>query len=117
MDAANLRQRLLTQNIANANTPHYKRLDLDFKSVFAEEIDKNRLEVKRTHPKHYGNAIPPAGSLKVARETKTNQRFDENNIDIEFEAAQLAENMLYFQSLATSWKQEMSRLKQAIQGR
>jgi flagellar basal-body rod protein FlgB len=117
MDASNLRQQLLTQNLANVNTPYYKRMDLDFKSVFAEEMDKNRLEIIRTHPHHFGDTVPGAGPLKVTRETKTNERFDQNNIDVEFEAAQLAENSLYFQSLTTSWKKEMSRLKQAIEGR
>ncbi len=117
MDASNLRQQLLTQNLANVNTPNYKRLDLDFKSVFAEEVDKNRLEMARTHPKHFGDTVLGTGPLKITRETKTNERFDQNNIDVEFESAQLAENALYFQSLAASWKKEMSRIKLAIDGR
>ena len=117
MDASNLRQQLLTQNLANVNTPYYKRLDLDFKSVFAAEVDKNELEIKRTHSNHFGNTIPGVGPLKVDRETKTNERYDQNNVDVEYESSQLAENSLYFQSLATSWKKEMTRLKQAIDGR
>lgn len=117
MDASNMRQQLITQNLANANTPNYKRLDIDFNSVFAAERDKNELPIRRTHLKHYGNTVPEVGPLKVTRETKTDERYDKNNIDVEFEAAQLAENSLYFQSLTVSWKKQMSTLKQAIQGR
>jgi flagellar basal-body rod protein FlgB len=117
MDASNLRQQLLTQNLANANTPYYKRLDLDFNSVFAAEVDKNELQIRRTHPQHFGNTVPEVGPLKVTRETKTDERYDKNNVDVEFEAAQLAENNLYFQSLAVSWKKQMTILKQAIDGR
>lgn len=117
MDASNMRQQLITQNLANVNTPYYKRLDIDFNSVFAAEVEKNELQIRRTHLRHYGNTVPEVGPLKVTRETKTDERYDKNNIDVEFEAAQLAENSLYFQSLAVSWKKQMSTLKQAIQGR
>jgi flagellar basal-body rod protein FlgB len=117
MDASNLRQQLLNQNLANVNTPYYKRLDVDFNSVFAQEIDKNELQLRRTHQKHYGNSIPVEGPLKVTRETKTIERYDQNNIDVEYEMAQVAENALYFESLSTSWTKEMARVKAAIQGR
>lgn len=117
MDAANLRQQLLTQNLANANTPNYKRVDLDFKNVFATEIDKNELSMQQTNPRHYGNTTPETGPLQVTRETKTDERYDQNNVDVEFESSQLAENSLYFQAVATSWKKEMTVLKQAIEGR
>ena len=117
MDASNLRQQLLNQNLANVNTPYYKRLDVDFNSVFAQEIDKNELQLRRTHRKHYGNSFPVEGPLKVTRETKTIERYDQNNIDVEYEMAQVAENALYFESLTTSWTKEMARVKAAIQGR
>ena len=37
-DAANLRNELLTNNIANVSTPNYKRKDLDFESVLQGEL-------------------------------------------------------------------------------
>lgn len=117
MDASNLRQQLLSQNLANVNTPYYKRLDIDFSSVFAQEIDKNVLQLWRTHPRHLGGITPAAGGIRVTRETKTLERYDQNNIDPEYEMAQVVENSLFFQSLTTSWNREMSRIKQAIDGR
>lgn len=117
MDAANLRQHLLSQNLANVNTPYYKRLDIDFGSVFAQELDKNELQLWRTNPKHLGGTVPATGAIGITRETKTLERYDQNNIDPEYEMAQLSENSLFFQSLTTSWKSEMTRVKQAIEGR
>lgn len=117
MDASNIRQQLLSQNLANVNTPYYKRLDIDFSNILDDKIAKNELEITRTHPKHFGNTVPEVGAPKITRETKTLERYDHNNIDVEYEAAQLAENSLFFQSLTVSWKQQMARIKQAIQGR
>lgn len=117
LDASALRQNLLNQNMANVNTPYYKRLDIDFNSVFAAEIDKNELKIKTTHPKHFSNSIPVQGPLKITRETKTDERFDKNNIDPEFEMAQIAENSLYFQACSQRLKGKFSGLKTVIQGR
>ena len=116
MDASNLRQQLLNQNLANVNTPHYKRLDIDFKSLL-DNITKDELEMVRTNPRHIANTVAEIGPVRIERETKTKSRFDTNNIDPEYEMAQLSENSLFFQSLTTSWKNEMSRVKQAIEGR
>lgn len=117
MDASNTRQQLLNQNLANVNTPHYKRLDIDFKSILDNTPAKDELELLRTHSKHFGNSVPVNGPIKITRETKTLSRYDTNNVDPEFEMAQVVENALFFQSLAASWKQEEGRIRAAIQGR
>lgn len=116
MDASNLRQQLLSQNLANVNTPHYKRLDIDFQSLL-DNVSQGELELVRTHPRHIGNSVPEIGPVKVTRETKTLSRYDTNNVDPEFEMAQVAENSLYFQTVSERWKGKMSNLKMVIDGR
>jgi len=116
MDASNLRQQLLNQNLANVNTPHYKRLDIDFKSLL-DDVSKDQLDMVRTHPMHIGNTVSEIGPVKVTRETKTLSRYDTNNVDPEFEMAQVAENSLYFQSVSERWKGKMTSLKMVIEGR
>ncbi len=116
MDASNLRQQLLNQNLANVNTPHYKRLDIDFKSLL-DNITKDELEMARTHPRHIINSVPEIGPVRIARETKTLSRYDTNNVDPEYEMAQVAENSLYFQALSERWKGKMTSLKMVIEGR
>ncbi|MGE5583802.1 MAG: flagellar basal body rod protein FlgB [Bacillota bacterium] len=117
MDASNLRQQLLNQNLANVNTPHYKRLDIDFKSILDENVSKDELEMVRTHPKHFGNTVPEIGSPRITRETRTLSRYDTNNVDPEFEMAQVAENSLFFQALSSRWRGQMTSLKMVIDGR
>ncbi len=117
MDASMVRKQLINQNIANVNTPFYKRLDIDFADALNERINKDELEMVRTHPMHIANSIPGLGPIKITRETKTLSRYDTNNIDVEFEMAQDAQNTLFFQSVTQTWKNRMNRLKSAIEGR
>lgn len=116
LDASALRQNLLSQNLANVNTPYYKRLDIDFKTVFAAEVDKNELQLYRTHPKHISNSTPVEGAIHVTRETKTIERYDQNNIDPEYEMAQVVENSLYFQAVSQELAGKFSTLKMVIRG-
>ncbi len=117
MDASMVRKQLINQNIANVNTPFYKRLDIDFASALEDKINEGELEMVRTHPTHIANSKPGLGPMKITRETKTLSRYDTNNIDVEFEMAQDAQNTLFFQSITQTWKNRMNGLKKAIEGR
>lgn len=117
MDASMIRKQLINQNIANVNTPFYKRLDIDFADALNDRINKDELEMVRTHPMHFANSKPGLGPIKITRETKTLSRYDTNNIDVEFEMAQDAQNTLFFQSITQTWKKRMDGLKKAIEGR
>lgn len=117
MDASMVRKQLINQNIANVNTPFYKRLDVDFADALNDRINEGELEMVRTHPMHIANSLPGLNPIKINRETKTLTRYDTNNIDVEFEMAQDAQNTLFFQSVTQTWKSRINRLKSAIEGR
>ena len=40
LDASNLRETVITNNLANVNTPGYKRREVDFESLLRQELDK-----------------------------------------------------------------------------
>lgn len=96
LDAAALRHQVVANNVANANTPGFKRGRVDFEASLQEALRRVD-EAGR----------PPGGELLVAavrptveRETGTAQRNDGNNVDIESEMALLAQNALWYQALA-----------------
>jgi flagellar basal-body rod protein FlgB len=117
MDFSAARAELLTQNSANVNTPHYKRLDVDFSAVLAETMAENQTPLARTHAKHFASSNPAVAKPRIIIDSSTKERLDGNNVDVEFEMAQIAENSMYFQSLSLMWKKEMGKLKMAIEGR
>jgi len=103
LSGASRRQDAITNNIANADTPGYKREDVDFKSTL-ENMTSTRpgLELNTTHPGHLtgtGSGAHPQ-EFNHFRETATSLRLDGNNVDIEKEMAEMAKNNLYFDTLA-----------------
>ena len=52
LDVNWLRQQAISQNIANVDTPNYKRIDLDFKHILAKKSRTQGLALRRTNPAH-----------------------------------------------------------------
>ena len=119
MEAATIRQEVLAHNIANVNTPNYKKNNLVFETLLAQEIygevTKGKLQISRTRDAH----LPFVKRNRVAMPTvvqdhQTLMRFDDNNVDIDIEMATLAKNQIYFNALATQMKGYVEKLKNAI---
>ena len=117
--AASLRQEVISNNVANVNTPRFKKSDVAFEEMLAKEIygepDDNRLKMVRTHDKHL-----PMEPLSIHAEPtiqiddSTTMRVDKNNVDIDIEMANLAKNQLYYNALATQTKHHFTKLKNVI---
>lgn len=106
-DAANLRNELLTNNIANVSTPNYKRKDLDFESVLQGEL---------AGEKNLGKAVKKANQNLETLDAQVytdnaslSYRMDGNNVDINTEEARLAENQIKYQALVDLMNQEFAR--------
>ncbi|MBR5336911.1 MAG: flagellar basal body rod protein FlgB [Lachnospiraceae bacterium] len=111
-DASWLRHQAIANNIANIDTPYYKRQDVDFESVLEYELRHFQYEpldvkVKNVH----------LNRLDVSTYTDMENysyRIDKNNVDVDQEASQLAKNQIKYQGLVNSMTQEFSRTKTAI---
>lgn len=103
MAGANVRQQALAANIANANTPGYQRVDVDFESAIARAI-----------------ASPQAGSLSSLQfspqpdSTADPVRVDQSNVDINREMSELSQNTLDEQAVASIMTNRIGILKTAI---
>jgi flagellar basal-body rod protein FlgB len=114
MDGSTARQSLLSNNLANVNTPEFKRSDVDFQATLNGEITgSGSLELKKTNEKHIG-PVTAAAEPKVITYKNTSLRNDGNNVDLDMELANLSENNLYFNSLATLLSSQLSILRQSI---
>ena len=93
------RHQAIANNIANIDTPGYKRQDVAFPEVLAQAVksEGSKLTLRRTNPRHL--PPPPTGSLSVTVERGTSLRNDGNNVDAEVETAELAKNAMYYDSL------------------
>lgn len=109
-DASWTRNDILANNIANADTPGFKRKDVQFETYLAnavagtdsldetiDNIDLNELNC-----------------TTYTDQSNLSYRYDENNVDINTENVELAKNQLKYYTLMNSMTQEFSRLKTAL---
>ena len=104
------RHEVISNNIANGDTPNYKRQDVNFESVLNGAI-------------HNGDTLDEAvrnielntlNANVYTDNSSLSYRLDGNNVDIETENAYLAENQIRYYTLLDSISQEFSRLQSVI---
>src|SRR3954470_3128093 len=101
ISGASLRQQVLANNLANAETPGFQRSDVDFHSTLAQAM-------KTGDP----NAIESTGfSPQVDNQTL---RADGNGVDIDVESADMAKNGLEYDALISVSKARTSILRTAM---
>lgn len=111
-DAANSRNEILSNNIANVDTPNYKRKDVSFENyleqalIGPESLD-NRIADVNTH-------LSDFGGMTYTDHSTLSYRLDGNNVDIDTESAYLAENQIRYNALVEQIGQELSRYKTVL---
>jgi flagellar basal-body rod protein FlgB len=91
------RQQILASNIANADTPNYKAMDIDFSQMLTHamgSISMSRTDGSHLDPKG-GN---PVAGLKPMYRTAVQPSIDGNTVDSDVEQAQFSENALQYMS-------------------
>ena len=109
-DASWQRNTVITNNIANADTPNYKRQDVEFESYLYEAVNGNDSldEVVNNID------LDTLNTTTYTDKSNLSYRADGNNVDINTENVELAKNQLKYYTLMDSMNQEFSRLKSAL---
>jgi len=121
LDAVSLRQNMIADNIANVNTPHYKKKTVSFEEELKSALGmpSAHLSGNLTNPKH----IPIGGAAlfqlqpQISLDKSTSWRKDDNNVDIDVEMAELAKNTIKYQALTQRVSGVFASLKKAVEGR
>ena len=108
-DAAWQRNEAISNNIANVDTPGYKRQDVAFESVLQQALGNNRYE--SMDDKVANVDLSRLRGRAYVDYANYSYRLDGNNVDIENENVMLAENQLKYQGLISSINQEFTNLK------
>ena len=108
-DATWQRNEAISNNIANVDTPGYKRQDVAFESVLQQALGNNRYE--SMDDKVANVDLSRLRGRAYVDYANYSYRLDGNNVDIENENVMLAENQLKYQGLISSINQEFTNLK------
>lgn len=110
-DASSMRNELISNNIANVDTPGYKRKDLNFESMLVAELSGDNLDKAVTELNKDLSVLEPN---VYTDNSNLSYRLDGNNVDIAAEEAYLAENQIKYQTLIDLMNQEFSRYKTVL---
>lgn len=118
MDAASLRNEVIANNIANVETPGFKKSEV----IFSEKIKKvlqntnNHGKLVITNPRHISINTGTISEVnpEICTITNTSYRNDGNNVDIDVEMAESAKNKIYYDALSQSISNEIRLLRLAI---
>lgn len=112
-DASWLREETIANNLANVNTPGYKRKDVDFQGVLKRELGNMKYTTLDSKVEHADLSHLNASTYIDA--ANYSYRIDKNNVDIDTENVELASEKLRYDALTDSMTQEFSRLRMAMQ--
>lgn len=113
-DAKMLRNELLTNNIANDDTPGYKRKDLEFEVHLGRAIDSAGKEKDTLTKKVHNVDLSEARMIVYADNSDLSYRLDGNNVDQSIEQAELAANQIEYNTLIDCMTHEFSRIKSVL---
>ncbi len=111
LDAAALRQEVTAHNLANVNTPGFKRQEVQFETQLSHAL------AQQNNPCSTGATSVENVQPTVVTISQTGSRADGNNVDLEAENVKLAENTLRFETLSQVIAGNFSSLKSVIAGR
>lgn len=113
-NAKMLRNELLSNNIANDDTPGYKRKDLEFEVHLNRAIESAGSEQDSLTKKIRNMDLSEARMMIYADNSDLSYRLDENNVDQSVEQAELAANQIQYNALIDSMTHEFSRIKSVL---
>lgn len=110
MDYAQRRSKALTANIANSNTPGYKRIDVSFPDLLERG---GRIPLARTNGRHLAGSREQ--EPQVVTDKTSSMRNDGNNVDLEREMAELTQTSMFFDGVAEIYTRRLAALRSVVQ--
>lgn len=120
-DALVLRARraeILANNIANADTPHFKARDIDFAAVLQGVSSGNQspMRLSTTHAGHTNQMADPDFAADLMFRMPNQPAVDGNTVEVQEEMARYTDNALRYQASFEFLNSKFSGLSKAIKG-
>jgi len=111
LDVQLKRQELHAENIANVETPGYKKKYVAFEEYLQQS--KMKLKMSTTDEKHLSSS-PSVVQAKEITQDNTSITNDENNVDIEMETTEMVKDALRYQVLSRLMSANIDRYNTVI---
>lgn len=117
LDASSQRHSVIADNLANVNTPGYKRKEVAFKDKLREAYmgEGPEVELHQAHPEHFDLSVKRPIEATTFQVNDTAIRNDDNNVDPDRQMAKLSKNSMYYRGLSQFLRTEFRTLDSLIQ--
>lgn len=115
LDYSTTKNRVIANNIANVDTPHYKAKDVSFKKELNKSMNAS-FQANRTHMKHFSFSGEDHQAYRISEQTNTLYNHNGNNVDVDKEMADLAKNQIYYQAIVDRLNGKFSSIQTVIRG-
>ena len=101
IEASEMRQRVIANNLTNVTTPNYRRMDVEFELQLAQELQGHGV----------GQASP-----EIVETPGLKTKADGNNVDVDREIGQLNKNAMLSQAYIQLLGNNLAQMRLAIEG-
>lgn len=115
LDYSSLKQKVISQNIANVDTPNFKAKDVNFKEVFQQEVNSS-LEANKSDVRHYDFKGKPSSLQGAVTKMNVSYNHNGNSVDLDKEMSDLATNQIYYNAMIERMSGKFSTLQNIIRG-
>jgi flagellar basal-body rod protein FlgB len=109
------RAQLLATNIANADTPNYKAVDVDFKAALSQ-AQSGQLPLSVTDANQIQAVSGEEAQYQVMYRIPMQPALDNNTVDTQIEQAEFTRNAVQYQSSFTFLNERIKNILTAIKG-
>ncbi len=111
------KQKVISNNIANINTPEYKTKDITFENELKKASNRNDLQLKVTHGKHISfetQSQVTKNSFNTFDVEGLEEQNDGNNVNLDKQMSDMAKNSIMFNAIQGSIKKDSAWFKEVI---
>jgi flagellar basal-body rod protein FlgB len=107
------RQKIISSNIANLNTPNYKTKDISFETTLENKKEENDLKMFVTNKNHisFDNEKTNTTTIKQFEVEGLEVQNDGNNVNLDQQISQMAQNKVIHGAITNSIKKDASWFK------
>ncbi len=109
------RQKVISSNIANINTPNYKTKDLVFQNELDNSLNENSLKMRVTNNKHMltSDINNINTNPRLVQVSGLQEQNDGNNVNLDSQMSEQSKNKVIFDAIQSSIKRD-SRLFRSV---
>jgi flagellar basal-body rod protein FlgB len=109
------KQKVISQNLANSDTPNYKAKEVSKNHYFQAELD-SAIQSYRTDERHLNFKSRGNGSSSIVTQQNVQYNNNGNSVDVDKEMTDLAANQIYYNAIADRLSGKFKSLETVIRG-